>query len=305
VRHAPHRDCVDVVVGGLSDPDVLDRAVRDARRVYHLAALLPGARGMDLEEVNVHGTESLLRACARSEALERFIFTSSVAVYEGAFMPDEWPLAETAAMGPRGSDSLRSYGISKIEAERLVRLYAERDGFEHVILRPSTCYGPGSERVRELINRVLTDPWAGRDAGGHFPMQLIHVRDLAVAIAEAGRRAEACDDVFNVAGAEGLSFLEVARLIRRLAGRLGWGSAAMDDTWVWRRYLRPYDISKIADVLGFTPAIRMDEGFAEALADEGLLHDGDEGGEAYEGIGNGRGRPGWSARRRELADAWR
>src|SRR5262249_59619786 len=130
--------------GDLGDSAALEKAVAGVETVYHLAGLLPGATWHDLQRVNVRGTEQILHACCLAGSVHRFVFTSSVAVYEGAFHPDDWPLAETPRLGPCGSNQLRDYGRSKIAAERLVRHAAREHCLEIVILRPSTCYGVGS-----------------------------------------------------------------------------------------------------------------------------------------------------------------
>ena len=156
---------VEVVSGSLADEVHLAEAVQGIETVYHLAAMLPGSTPDDLRDVNVHGTENLLRACELADRVRRFVFTSSTAVYEGAFVPDAWPLTEVSSLRPKGLASLRHYGWSKIAAESLVQRYAKDCGFEYVILRPAICYGVGSAFAEALVRWALTDPQAGQSPG--------------------------------------------------------------------------------------------------------------------------------------------
>ena len=78
-----------------------------------------------------------------------------------------------------------------------------------MILRSSIAYGPGSKRIEGLVERVLTDPRARYDPLGDLYAQLIHVRDLAEVITQAGIRSEAANEIFNVAGMEVMTFRDL------------------------------------------------------------------------------------------------
>ncbi|HTN42204.1 MAG TPA: NAD(P)-dependent oxidoreductase [Nitrospiria bacterium] len=259
-------DRVEVVAGSVTDEALLTEAVRGVEMVYHMAALLPGSSHVDLMKINVHGTENLLRACGRAGGIRRFVFTSSVAVYGGAFSPNEWPINEDTPTNPRGTEDLRNYGRSKVAAESLVRRYAKDLGFEPVILRPSTCYGVGSPSAEAMVQRALTDPRAGSGPGSQVTMQLIHVRDLAEGIVRAGTLPEAAHEAFNLAGIEVATYRDVVSLIRRLGGRTEWVSPWPDPSQVWRRYVLIYEMTKAERLLGFVPGTAMQEGFAEMAA---------------------------------------
>jgi nucleoside-diphosphate-sugar epimerase len=134
-----HRNRVEVFAGSLSDPAVLDQAMRGVEVVYHLAAIhLSALRAIadpkDLRVVNVEGTGRLLQACAAS-AVRRIVFTSSVAVYNAAPWPFMWPIHETHPLRTTGEDNLRSYAFSKVEAEDLIRRAHQEHGIESIVLR--------------------------------------------------------------------------------------------------------------------------------------------------------------------------
>jgi len=174
VEKLRHRDRVDVVIGNLSDTDVLAAATRDVEVVYHLAAihlsaLRASADPGDLRIVNVEGTARLLRACGLN-GVRRIAFTSSVAVYNAAPWPFMWPIHETYPMRTTGEDNLRNYALSKIEAEDLVRRAHQEQGIEVVVLRATAVYGPGAPWVERTIRALAANPAsASRHTGDSVP----------------------------------------------------------------------------------------------------------------------------------------
>jgi nucleoside-diphosphate-sugar epimerase len=261
-----HAEDVEVVVGGLADDEAVREALASVSTVYHLAGVLPGASRTQLAEVNVRGTELLLRACRDATALERLVFTSSVAVYEGAFLPDDWPITELSRLEPGGSAQLQAYGQSKVAAERLARHHAAEGGFGCVILRPATSYGPGNRGFVKTVAEILERPRAGSLARGRFPSQLLHGRDLAEAVVLAGTHPQALDETFNLAGEDAVDGAELAALVRRLAGLQDDPPEPLASAHQWRRYLRPYDTRKAQRQLGFHPRVPLREGLAEVVA---------------------------------------
>jgi nucleoside-diphosphate-sugar epimerase len=261
-----HSDRVEVVTGSLAEEGRLLQAAQGIETVYHLAALLPGSSLIDLRKVNVQGTENLLRACGRAGRVRRFVFTSSVAVYEGAFVPEDWPLTEVSSLRPQGPDRLRNYGRSKVAAESLVRQYAEDFGFEYAILRPATCYGVGSKYAEALIRQALANPRASDSPRTGLTMQLIHVRDLAEVIARAGSHPGAANEIFNLAGIEALTYRDIVTLIRRLWGLADRTMLRPNRSRIWQRYAFAYDVTKAQRRLRFMPRVTMQEGLEELVA---------------------------------------
>lgn len=262
----PTSDALDVVTGDLREPERLRAAAEGIDVVYHLAALLPGSSHLDLMRVNVDGTENLLKACVEAGRVRRFVLASSVAVYEGAFNPEAWPLTEVSPVRPRGPRSLRSYGLSKVAAERLVHEYARDHEFDFVIVRPSTSYGVGSPLAEALVGRALADSWAEILPFARHTLQLIHVRDLAEAIVQAGIRPDVGDEVFNLSGTETYTYRNIAAMVKQLAGLVDAGALRPDPSRIWRRYVLAYDIEKAQKRLDFSPRVTLQEGLAEVVA---------------------------------------
>src|SRR5207249_3407910 len=82
---------------------------------------------------NVDATQVLLEACVRTP-IDRFVYASSSSVYgdEAAI-----PMREDAVPHP-----VSPYGVTKLAAEQLCRLYFVNYGVPTVSLRYFTVYGP-------------------------------------------------------------------------------------------------------------------------------------------------------------------
>ena len=156
----------EMVVGDLSDSELVSQTIKGAFAVYNFAAL------SDLNEalrepiatinINILGNCHILEGC-RLHEVERFIYASSVYVNsrEGGF-----------------------YGCSKKAAELFIEEYNQAFGLDFTILRYGSLYGPradsrnGLQRIVEgaLKNKVLK--YVGDENASR---EYIHVRDAAIA----------------------------------------------------------------------------------------------------------------------------
>lgn len=186
----PERDQVVEITGDIRDRALVDRAMEDVEIVVHCAAALPLYSPEAIRSTDVDGTRNVIDA-ARQSGVERFVHTSSTAVYG---IPDHHPLREDdtrVGVGP--------YGEAKVEAEDIC--FANRDqGMVVSVIRPKTFVGP--ERLGVF---ALFYDWA-KDGRG-FPLlgdgsnryQLLDVEDLCEAIYLCMTRpVEAANDTFNV-----------------------------------------------------------------------------------------------------------
>jgi nucleoside-diphosphate-sugar epimerase len=129
---------------------VLDEGLRNASRVFHLAAAKDDW-GISREEYfreNVGVTEALLEAAHDHEVYDH-VFYSTVAVHGTG--PE--PKAEDAPFAPE-----IPYGESKVKSEELYREFAaEHEGARVLVLRPSAIFGerqPWRTNVHRLIEAV-------------------------------------------------------------------------------------------------------------------------------------------------------
>jgi dihydroflavonol-4-reductase len=128
---------LEYVTGDLRDPASLDRAMKGAKRVFHVAAdyRFWAKRKQDIYDSNVGGTKNLLEA-ARRAGVELLIYTSTVATVavDRPQHPNEFTDAKLEEM-------VGHYKRSKWMAEQEVR-NAAKTGLPVVIVMPTTPVGP-------------------------------------------------------------------------------------------------------------------------------------------------------------------
>ena len=172
--------------------------------IVHLAGVVdPIADEALMARVNVEGTRRVLAAAAAVSAT-RIVRISSAAVY-GAWPSNPVPLTEDASLRPNPHFSPAVQGA---EVERLIAGWRdEHPGVTVTTLRSAPVVGPGAER---LPARILLGHPPLRVRGAAMPVQVVHVDDLAQALALAATRELV--GVFNVA-ADGWLDADAARAL--------------------------------------------------------------------------------------------
>jgi UDP-glucose 4-epimerase len=193
-----HRSAVPAecrfVEGDIRDRDALDRAIDSGTdAVLHFAALSLVGESVEKPlayfDNNVGGTIRLLEA-VRDHGVDRFVFSSSAAVY-GA--PESLPIDETAPCRPENP-----YGMTKLMIERVLESSSDAFGLRFVALRYFNAGGSTATRGEDhdpethLIPIVLDVALGRRDRltifgsdydtpDGTCIRDYIHVVDLAEA----------------------------------------------------------------------------------------------------------------------------
>jgi nucleoside-diphosphate-sugar epimerase len=144
------REGAVIVPGNFYEPAVIQRVFEEhqVQQVIHLAAIRGGGKAAtaDFQEVNVGGTEHLLRV-AYEHGARKFIFCSSVGVY--GTIPANMP---AGLASPFHGDN--QYHQSKIAGEEAVQAYIEK-GLNAYIVRPTITYGAGDDGFPQaLVNLV-------------------------------------------------------------------------------------------------------------------------------------------------------
>jgi dihydroflavonol-4-reductase len=204
---------VDPVVGDVTDPASLERAVEGCEVVFN-AMGLPEQWVRDeaiFDRVNAEGTRALADAAHRA-GVRRLVHTSTHDVFhaERGARFDESRVADY----PKGT----AYERSKQRAEELA--LAARNGLEVVIVNPSGVYGPGPSAsvsfdkgmFEPLVRRRLPALPPG-GLGLVFTDGLAAGHLLAADKGRAGERYILCDTH--------VSLRELAQAVVRVAGR-GW-----------------------------------------------------------------------------------
>jgi UDP-glucose 4-epimerase len=261
IAAACDHDAFRLVVADLAAADAEPLvAGRDA--VFHLAAE-PGVRsswghgfGRYLRN-NIAATQRLLEAAARHPDT-RLVYASSSSVYGES---EALPTPEDATPHP-----LSPYGVSKLAAEQLCRLYHANHGVDAVALRFFSVYGP-RQRPDMAFRRFCEAAVAGEPieifGDGRQTRDFTYVGDVVAAVLAAGAADGAGGRVFNVGGGSRVSLNSTLDTLAALAGRpldVRRGdreSGDVQDTGA--------DIAAARAALGFAPATSLREGLRAEL----------------------------------------
>jgi UDP-glucuronate 4-epimerase len=258
VRQALPGASLTLVEGDIRDRALVRRVVEQARpdAIIHLAAMA-GVRDSIADpqlyyDVNVNGTLSLLDA-ARDMQTGNFVFASTSSVYGKT---EVIPFIET----DRCDRPLAPYPASKRAAEMLGFTYHHLYGQNFTALRFFTVYGPRG-RPDMLAYKVLDNIFFEREVplynNGQMHRDWTYVEDIAAGLIAAADRPLGYE-VLNLGRGEPVLLADFIGMIEELAGheaRLV--PAPMPDADIPYTYA---DISRTRSLLGYEPAIAVQEG---------------------------------------------
>ena len=202
------------MVGDLTDPESLARAVVGCRALIHVAAdyriWVPDPAAM--LRANLDGTIALMRA-ARAAGVQRIVYCSSVAAL--GLTKDGSPADETTDVAE--SQIIGIYKLSKYRAEQAVLAMVAQSGLPAVIVNPAAPVGPFDIRPTPT-GRMIADAAAGRmPAYLETGLNIVHVDDVAQGHLLALDRGEVGQRY--ILGSENLSLLDLLRIIDGVTGR--------------------------------------------------------------------------------------
>ncbi|RME80500.1 MAG: NAD-dependent epimerase/dehydratase family protein [Caldilineae bacterium] len=215
-------------------------------------------------EANLVMTVRLLQACVE-QGVRRIVFSSTGGAIYGPVR--SLPVSEDHPTRP-----ISAYGVTKLAAEKYIQLYHHLHGLEHIILRPSVCYGPRQNpfgrqgAVAVFIGRILSGhPIVIFGDGDTIVRDFFHVRDLAHAFL-AAMHASADRAIINVGGGVGITLNQILHHLSQVADSrypISVQSAPPRPFDVPRLVL---DISRARRLLGWQPRITLEEGLAQTWA---------------------------------------
>lgn len=186
--------------------DVLDKR-QIAQAMSGISCVIHCATGTS--NVIIQGTRNVLDA-AQECGVKRVVYLSSTEVY-GNVSGD---VDEAAPYQYTG----RSYGDSKIEAEKLCWEYHKK-GLAITIIRPSAVYGPFSKDWTVRITRSLQSGNWGRFQGiGDGVCNLIYIADLVSGVLLATQNQRAIGEAFNLSGPDLLCWNDYFQMFNSALG---------------------------------------------------------------------------------------
>jgi len=269
VRQWMGHPALHFVHDSIFNADVLEALIARVDLVYHLAAVVGVEHYVgdpfQVLNVNVNGTQSVLRLALKHE--KRVVFSSTSEVY-GRNPKIPWSEDDDRVLGSTRIDRW-CYSTSKAVGEHFCFAF-EKIGLPITVLRYFNVYGPRLDAID--VGRVITI-FLGQ-ALRHEPVTVVgngtqtrcftYVSDAVAATVEAGLREAAIGGIFNVGNDKEISIRSLAERIIAISGSSSeiryvdqeevYGSSYED---IPRRVP---DIRRMSEVLGVTPTLSLDEG---------------------------------------------
>jgi nucleoside-diphosphate-sugar epimerase len=262
---------LEVIIGDVRDREVLRKALRNVKYVFHMAALpasaVPITNPGDIHAVNVEGTLNLLHA-ALTEGVWRVVLASCGSVYGS---PETVPVPEDAPLQPT-----TLFAASKVAAETYCRAFHARHQLDTVMLRYFSVYGPrqradsGAALLPGLIEAVRQRrPVVDHD--DRSAEDFIYVDDAVAATLAAARAPRAAGRVINIGSGQMAGIGDVLNILANLLQTL------VVPGFPRNQDVQPQQIaaqiSLAAELLDFTPRVSLIAGLAHVV---GVLADGDQ-----------------------------
>lgn len=256
---------VELLVGDVSDPTMVERALDGIEIVYHLASAVGVGQSMyrivDYVRTNNLGTATLLEEISL-RPVDRLIVASSMSVYGEGSQHGSERIGTTEKKQP----SPRSlYALQKLDQERAALLFGEAYRIPTTALRLFNVYG-SRQSLRNPYTGVLAI-FASQVMSGARPVvfedggqlrDFVHVREVARAFRLA-LDPKAAGEVINVGTGVPTRILDLALLVAQSLGSelrpIITGERRVGDV---RSCFA--DIRKARRILGFKPEVDLEAG---------------------------------------------
>ncbi len=217
----PHPDPdVDIVLGDIADPAVLERALDGGfESIVHLAAVTSVLRSVEQPELtfrtNVIGTNAVL-AAGRAAGVSSLAFASTNAVTGPMTAGGRDRISEAAVLNP-----LTPYGSTKAAGEMLMSAYTASYGLRCACIRLTNVYGPGMQAKDSIVARLMR----AIRLGGTFEIygdgtqvrDYVHAADVVQAM-RLGLTSDNWAGPMVIGSGTSLSVLEVVEAVRDVSG---------------------------------------------------------------------------------------
>jgi len=280
-------DDVENLIGDVSDASAVCAAMKDAKIVIHLAALLhivnpPAALQEQYERINVGGTSTVVAAAVQA-GVGRVAFFSTIAVYgpsHGKILTEDTP-----------SRPDTFYARTKLAAEKIVLEAKGADGGPiGVVLRLGAVYGSGIKGNYQRLVQSLAKGCFIPVGDGSNRRSLVYDRDVAQAAVLAAAHPDAAGRIYNVTDGEFHTMKDIIATLCHALGRrppafalplppVRWAAGLLEESSkivhlrspMTRETITKYtedmavDGQRIRKELGFTPRYDLSHGWKETV----------------------------------------
>ena len=267
--------------GDVFDEKIMRQAVAGQEYVFHVAAAFREAKSTEKDYWNIHvkSTQIICEEALKNPEFKRYIHVSTIGVHGHIENP---PATEEYRFSPGDG-----YQRTKLQAEEWLNEYATGNNFPYTIIRPAAIYGPGDRRLLKLFKMALK-PFFLLLGNGKCMYHLVHVDDLTNSFIIAATHPAALGETFisganepiaiaDIAGIVSQHFSKKTKILRLPIGPFFLAGDICEaickpfkiEPPIYRRRVafyskdRSFDISKMRNILGYTPKHGNKEGIIE------------------------------------------
>ena len=262
------------IQGSVTDTALVERCVAQSDRVFHLAA----AVGVKLVIegplhaliVNTVGTHNVLSSSA---AHGKTVFLASSSEIYGKSEKERFREDDDRILGPT-TISRWGYSTSKALDELLAFAYSRERGLSVIVGRFFNICGPRQVgRYGMVVPRFVTAALRGDPilvhSDGQQTRSFMDVEDAVEAVVRLMQEQSCHGQVLNIGSGERITILQLAELVKRLAGSNSLiefvpYDRAYDQGFEDMRYRVP-DISRLKAAVGFSPRYGIEEILARTI----------------------------------------
>ena len=267
--------------GDVFDREIMKEALAGQQYVFHAAAAFREAKSTEEDYWNVHvgSTQIIAEEVIKNPDFKRYIHISTIGVHGHI---EEPPATEEYRFAPGDG-----YQRTKLQAEEWLIDFAAKNQLSYTIIRPAAIYGPGDRRLLKLFKMALK-PYFPLLGKGHCMYHLVHVDDLTNSFIVAATHPAAQGETFISGAEEPIGIAEIAQIVathfnkstkvvRLPIGPFFLLADACEllckplkiEPPIYRRRVafyskdRHFDISKMKNVLGYSPRHSNKDGIIE------------------------------------------
>lgn len=189
----PKRIPVEVAVSSFSDERSLKAATKGVDTIYHLAGAEHQGLKANLNQIDVEGTATLIRACQDSN-IQRFFYLSH-----------------------HGADRGSAYPVKK--AKGIAENWIINSGIPYTIFRIGAVFGPGDHFTIPIAKLLKILPGFFLLPGdGTTLLQPLWVQDLVTCILLASTDEKMANRVISIGGIEAIQYGDIVKTVMEKTG---------------------------------------------------------------------------------------
>jgi nucleoside-diphosphate-sugar epimerase len=262
----PQQSLIERVTGDIRDAAAVAGAARGIEVIFHQAALGSVPRSVETpiesDAVNVGGTVTVLDV-ARRQGVRRVLFAASSSAY------GETPaLPKHEGMTPM---PLSPYAVTKLACEHYLKVFAGIYGLETLNLRYFNVFGPNqtpdgayAAAIPRFIDAAIQNRPIPIYGDGEQTRDFCFIENTVLAnLLGATSPKKFSGEVINIAGGRRIALNALCTEISRALGR----EVAVEHLPPRAGDIRHSlaDISRAAELIGYEPRVRWEEGIAPTL----------------------------------------